>query len=109
MGFFSDILKEITRPFEQAGSEIKRTYERLEDEGKRWDKWLGQQSGIYPPDMPEMPSMPIEPVSGTTMPIKTIAGEVTKRPKKGTGKSFRETILTGDLVPTSTGKKTLLG
>ena len=83
--------------------------------GAKYAGYAGMGLGGYSmlggtPSLPSMPStMPAEQQFGVSVPIKMTTGEVTKRPKKGTGKSYRETILTGDLVPTNTGKKTLLG
>ena len=45
----------------------------------------------------------------STIPIRMTSGETVRRPPKGKGSSFGETILTGDLVPTTGQKKRLLG
>ncbi len=91
------------------GKEIDRTWDRLLAEGTRFSGGLAM---AYAGDqMMEslMGSMSLTTPSSTSIPMNVISGEQIRRPPKGRGSSFKETILTGDLVPTNTGKKTLLG
>ena len=93
------------------GKEIDRVWDRLLAEGTRFSGGLAM--GYAGEWMMEslMPSMPVTSTtpSSTSIPMTVLSGEQIRRPPKGRGSSFKETILTGDLVPTNTGKKTLLG
>ena len=96
------------------GKEIDRTWDRLLAEGQRFSGGLAmgyagdQMMESLKPSMPSMPVTYTTP-SSTSIPMTVLSGEQIRRSPKGRGSSFKETILTGDLVPTNTGKKTLLG
>jgi hypothetical protein len=57
------------------------------------------------PKQPSMPPVPAPPA--VPQPDAAVEDLTMKRAKKRSG--FEQTILTGALVPTGTGKKTLLG
>ena len=107
MGFFSKILKEINRPLKKLEQENRRIQNDITHETERTWKNITGELGLGTPKFPTIPGAP-KPIP----PVEKISGGASdeiRRRQRGRVSGRKNTIVSGDLSPVKTGKKTLLG
>ena len=108
MGFFGKIIREVSRPFKQAGREFERVVSKTVEETKRIDKQFKSSIGLGTPEFPSLPPLP-KPAAPPATRISGGASDEIRRRQRGRVSGRKDTIVTGELSPTKVGKKTLLG
>ena len=111
MGFFSEIKKgfkkvkkEISRPLKKQEQELRRIREDIIHEDERTWKNTTSALGFGTPKVPTIPDAkpPVERITGG-------GSDEIRRRQRGRVSGRKNTIVSGDLSPVKTGKKTLLG
>lgn len=104
MGFFSKILKEINRPLKKLEQENRRIQNDITHESERTWKNITGALGFGTPKVPTIPDAkpPVERITGG-------GSDEIRRRQRGRVSGRKNTIVSGDLSPVKTGKKTLLG
>lgn len=108
MPFHKKILREIARPFKQAGKEIERVGKKLDEERRRINDQFLERIGLRTPEFPDLPPLPDQPAPPATR-ITGQASDEIRRRQRSRVSGRRKTIVTGELSPVQVGKKTLLG